>query len=401
MAEISIDIPIGGSFSTTPATLGNKHDIIQLNLNRFVAYVHQESQPLGYVCIFDFTDFINSNSVSVIKQELLYYDDTLAASMWLIAPDRVLLVRGRQASILNFTANDISLELVEDNFFLRGAENISSTVIPAYAQGFSAFNIKENELLVLENESVLPAASTVAEYKLWRVVYDPVLNTLSKTLAMDFTDTVNPLITDVALNTLRGGFNAEITEIPSSGDFYFNLSIVLTSLSTSSTPTLVFSARIDDTGTILEQYIIPTTSFTPRNSAALTNDFVVYHQTAGTAMKVWNGTAFVDILQLGFSADGASVNIDAILPLDQRHYFIRYATTSFRVIKVLSDQLFENNSFFVNFTNGFQTKKRAIQKYDNELYVAYGPVSTVVLSTPSGNQNFIRFRVYRIYQSLA
>lgn len=401
MTEISLDIPINGSFSTSTIILDRKHDLIQLSLNRFVGYVHQDTAPLGYVCIFDFVDFINSNTVSVTKQKLLYFNDTSAARMWKIADDRVLLVRGKQVSILDFTPTDVNIVYEEDNFFVRGAENITSTAIPKYVQAFSAFNIRENELLVLENESVLPASNTVALYKLWRVIYDPINNTLTKTLVMDFTNNVSPLITIVGLSQLRGGFNAEITPIPNSTDYYFSFSSVISSLGTNSIPVLVFSARINDIGTILEQYTIPTTSFTARNSVALANDLVVYHQTAGNNIKVWDGTTFIDAFQMTFSADGNSNRIDALLPItDGGHYFIRYANNSFRVIRVTTVQLIENNSFFVNFTNGFQTNKRAIQKFSDDLYVGFAPVTTTSLSTPSGNQNFIRFRIYRIYQSL-
>lgn len=393
MTDIAIDIPLGGSFSTSSNSLNNKHDIIELGLGRFVAYIQQEANPLGYVAIFDFPDFLNNSTVEVTRQELLFYDDVTLARLFKLSDTRVLLIRNNNAYVLEIGINTIEIVLTELNFF-AGTANAGSTGMSNALLGLAAWNLVSDELLLLENEGTLPSTSTLALYKLQRIVYNSSLNTLSKTTVIDFTDTVYP-ITSADPLTFRGSFNAEITEIPDGSGYHFCFAVSLTTFN--STPVQVFSARISEVGALLETYPLPEAPFVSRSSVALAQDVLFYHADGGGNVKSYDGNAFTDVLPLSYPGS-TSMDVPQLLPIDTGHYFIRYASTRYRVLRVTTLQLLNTNNLSVNFSSGFQSKKRAIQKFDNELYIGYLPIITVGKSTPTGIQNFIRFRVYRIYQ---
>lgn len=395
MTDVAIDIPLGGSFSNGSISLANKHDIIELGLGRFVAYIQQESNPLGYVAIFDFPDFLNSSTVNVTRQELLFYDDVTIARMFKISDTSILLVRNNNAYVLTIGLDTITIAITELNFF-TGATNAGSTgSVTTNFLGMAGWNLKENELLFLENEGSVPSSSTLALYKLQRIVFDPIEGTLTKSTVIDFTNTETP-ITDADPLLFRGSFQAEITEIPDGSGYHFCFSPSLTSINTA--PVQVYSARLSNEGAVLETYPLPEAPFISRFSVALSENVLFYHANAGGSVKSYDGNAFTDVLALSYSSS-TSTDVPQLLPIDTGHYFIRYATTLYRVLRVTTLQLLSQNNLNVNFSSGFQTKKQAIKKIDDELYIGYLPITVVTKSTPVGNKNFLRFRVYRIYQS--
>lgn len=396
MVETNIRIPLAGTFNISSGTFKN-HDIIKIANNKFLAYVQQENQSLGYLAIIEYTNFVNSFDYTVIKQTLLFRETAIAMTrLYRLSDIRALLVIDNNAHVINIENNEISIELTEAEFFVMGLLNVGLNLNSRKFEILTGDNLADNELLMIENEVPVLTSVAAALYKLYHVVYNPTTNELTKTLRIDFADLNNINNPTVALAQIRGSVKTNISPIVGTNNYYLAVSCVIGTLNSSANVTQIFSGIIDQSGNILEFIDIPTTSFTPKTALALNSNIIIYFDTT-LLVRVYNRelNEFTNPMPLTGITNTSTIN--NLIYLDASNFFIQYENNRFRVINSLTNSLFQINSFEAIYSTNFQDYKNHLVKWNNELLIGFGVVQTITID----GEIFVDFPIIRINQSLS
>lgn len=396
MVDVTIRIPLEGTFNIVNNQF-IKQDIIQMTDNRFLVYVQQENQNLGYLAIVEYDDFVNSFNYSVIKQRLVFKDTPSSdVKLFRLSNIRALLVRDNNAHIINIDNNDIIIELTKLAFFTRALLNLNVNLNSRNYEIFTGDNLIDNELLVLENEGIYPSGtSSLAELKFYHVVYNPETNELTKILRIDFTDPNNINNPTVTPNTLRGSMKVKIYPLANTSNYYLGVSAVISSLGISANIVQIFSGIINSSGQIQELITIPTTSFTPRMAIAMDSNTFIYFSSTLSA-RIYNKEQDNFITPLPLTGISNTEVINDLIHLDNNNFMIYHLNDRIRVVNLLTSSLMRINSFVQTLSDSRQFYKNNSVKWNDELIVFYNFRNTVSIN----GIPYINFPIVRVYQEL-
>lgn len=396
--SVAFNIPFNGSFSRgssyTPFYTRNvKSDLVQLGVNTFIGIFQQTSQNIAYIGSYTFADYQNSDAYTTNTQQVFFVDAPIgAARLYRLSDTRVALIRDRGLYVYNVSDSDIVEEYRNDTYFSIGHRN---SYVSFYSYGsdsflFEAWNISDNELLVIENTETINVSTGVPSFVLRKLVFDTVNSTWSSEIIFDFDTLSNS-------ENFRANFAANIQPIPDSSDFYIYFSPRIT-VNSGQVVTMVWNARISSSGTILETYPIPETvstgqTFTPRFGVALGEDRVIFHDRMFSTARHWNGIEMKQLTNLsGNTTNDAYIN--NLIPLDSTHYFISNKSRT-TVVRLLSSNLYQARDTNLSTSQILGVRKNYFNKINNNLITLFGSSYD---SVKVGDVFLHTYRFLRLYQ---
>lgn len=397
--SVTFSIPFNGSFPTGSSYASFyirnlKSDVLQISENKFVGIFQQVSQNVAYMGQWTYTDYVNSNIYTTNTQQLFFVNSPIgAARLYRLSNDRVVLVRDRGLYVYNISNNDVVQEFIDDNYFVNGHIDsyASANILGSNSFWFAAWNLQDNSLLVIEKTNVSNQITGVGEFAFKRLMYNTVNNTWSETTLFNFTTLSNS-------EDFRSNFNSNITPIPGTNEYYIFFSVrILENIGEDMT--MVWNARIDASGQILETYPIPDIvtsgafSFTPRVGTSLTADRVIYHDRMFNSGRHWDGIEMKTLTNLG-SNTAKQDYISSLYPLDSTHYFI-YNAVVVTVSRLLSSTLYQPRTGNLFPSSELSPRKLFFNKLNNNL-ITLGQ-SSLTTELVAGKR-LHRYDLLRIYQ---
>ena len=353
MSTFQINIPYSGEFNASSKPLQQEtfsSDLIYLGNDIFVGYFQQHNQGIGYIVVYEFNDlsddldFTNESlAFTNRRQQLLHVGDCAGVKLVKIADNRVMAIVDATVYVLDFTGTDYVVSLTEQDFFVNGMRTRGNYLTtPTRGKNYMVASVKDNEILIVDNE--VPRADydriNSGDFKLYRVVYDPVNGTLTPHLKKELTAALEAsYLPDNGGNNgvvvpLFGGI---IQRIQGTNSVFINFSIDVRDsvTNTRNDQTILYSARTDLEGNELEVYPAPTATrqvSVPSagnivswawNAFALREDLIVYHHNMSIAQVLYQGDLY-DTLPNSNLPEVDSIGSGgpdmSFQPLDDLHY---------------------------------------------------------------------------------
>lgn len=415
MAFVRTEIPLVTNFSYSREPSGRYFSFDYLTPNlKIVAWMEVSNRI--YLGAFQYSDIKTSNDYTVLRQELLLTGAFTGIKITKISADTFFLIVDRDLYVIKYDniENSFSILSTEIDFFTYGGLALRNTLdsdeCRYQSYSFYITNIFENEAYFVEytgtNVDAVQSSNT-ASFDFGRIVFNPLSNTITKTILRSFSAN-NNLLNYI---NFQARFKTKIHKIPNSNNIYMFLALSRTQNPTSNTNEgfdtyIQYSAVMQPDGTEITVHNnipglqSPGASNGQNNvmrfAVALTDDLVVFHALVGTNIYTWyNG----EITQVGSIRDLPSDNFTSasnngivpveIEPLDENHYMIvttqvinngSTVTAYALVFKVVTKEyiLFNQKPVVTTYANTMNRHSRLF-KIDDDLYSIFRTQSNTSL----------------------